>query len=134
MLIRHEGFKTKAYKCPSGKVTIGVGRNLEDMGLSDDEVLTLLANDVNRCISEAECALGWYKRLDPVRQDVIVSMLFQMGLSRFLKFHKTIVALKIGDYALASKEMLLSSWAAQTPARAKELSEMMRTGSYQKAP
>ena len=48
MLIRHEGLKLRAYLCPAGKITVGVGRNLEDAGISEKEALFLLDNDIEQ--------------------------------------------------------------------------------------
>jgi lysozyme len=52
MLIRQEGNRKFPYECTAGKLTIGVGRNLDDMGLTEDEVLYLLDNDIQRCDTE----------------------------------------------------------------------------------
>jgi len=60
-LTLHEGRKNKPYKCTSGKITIGVGRNLDDNGLSEDEIDYLLTNDVLRCEKELQQRLPWYE-------------------------------------------------------------------------
>lgn len=129
MLIRHEGMKLKPYTCPSGKLTIGVGRNLEDMGISKDEALTLLENDVARLALEL-WPFDWYNRLSPVRQEVILNMAFNVGVTRLLKFKKMISCLKAEDFTGAASEMLSSQWSAQVGKRATELAEMMRSDSY----
>ena len=51
-LIEEEGMKLKPYRCPAGKLTIGVGRNLEDKGLSNEEALFLLQNDIIEAVKE----------------------------------------------------------------------------------
>ena len=51
-IIKHEGLKLKPYICPAGKITIGVGRNIEDNGISEDEAMYLLNNDIKRCKTE----------------------------------------------------------------------------------
>ncbi len=33
-LVRHEGLKLKPYRCTAGKLTIGIGRNLDNCGIS----------------------------------------------------------------------------------------------------
>ena len=38
-LIEHEGLEQKVYRCTAGKLTIGVGRNLEDKGITEEEAL-----------------------------------------------------------------------------------------------
>ena len=46
MLIRHEGLKLKPYLCTAGKLTIGVGRNIQDRGITYQEAMMLLENDI----------------------------------------------------------------------------------------
>ena len=48
-LRRHEGVRTHAYMCSENKITVGVGRNLDEnggIGLSSDEIDYLLENDI----------------------------------------------------------------------------------------
>lgn len=140
LLIEQEGFRDKPYLDCCGKywrecvcavkgiLTIGVGRNLDELGLSADEANWLLQRDVVRINEEADSELAWFSKLDSVRQDAILSMLFNLGLTRFRGFKRMIAALEIGDYAAAAKEMLDSKWSKQVPERAKALSQMMLTG------
>jgi lysozyme len=130
LLLKHEGMRTKPYRDTVGKLTIGVGRNLDDVGISDEEALYLLENDIARAKQAADEELVWFEALDPVRQDVVLSMIFQLGLAGFRKFRRFKRAMDRNDYAMASKEMLESDWAKQVPKRAEELAEMMRTGRY----
>ncbi len=125
LIIKHEGFKTKPYVDTVGKITIGVGRNLEDVGLSRREVMMLLENDIYRCEKEAN-TFPWFKSLPLAKQDAIISMLFNMGLTRFMGFKKMIAALEAGDYHQAASEMLDSKWAQQVGHRAVELAVLMR--------
>lgn len=130
MLIRHEGVRLKPYRCSAGKLTIGVGRCLDSIGISELEAMLLLSNDINRVTKETIDALSWFKSINAIRQDVILSMIFNLGLTRFLGFRKMIEAVRLGNYELASQEMLTSKWAGQVGLRARELAEMMRTGHY----
>lgn len=129
MLIEHEGLRLKPYQCPAGKLTIGVGRNIEDNGISRDEAMLLLDNDIARCRRELS-SLPWFAGLGEVRQAVLIDMNFNLGLNRFMGFRKTLVAVAAGDYTLASKEMIDSTWAKQVGARADRLARMMRTGEW----
>ena len=54
MLKRHEGVRSKVYMCSAGYETIAVGRNISEsgLGLSDDEIDYLLANDIKRVREE----------------------------------------------------------------------------------
>jgi lysozyme len=128
-LIRQEGTELKPYRCTAAKLSIGHGRNLEDMGITEEEALYLLQNDIKRCRMEAS-KFPWFKTLDDVRQDVIVNMIFNLGIKRFTGFTKTIDALQKNNFELAAKEMLKSQWSKQVGHRSFELSQMMRLGKY----
>lgn len=129
-LKRHEGVSKWAYEDHLGYITVGVGRCLDPeigLGLSDKEIDYLLMNDIERCYKELEC-LSWFPDLDPVRQEALVNMVFNLGLTRFLQFKKTLAYLAEGKYPQAADEMLDSKWARQVKNRAIEISEMIRTG------
>ena len=125
----HEGYETKPYTDSVGKLSIGVGRNLDDIGLSDDEIQLLLDNDINRAMKGAE-KFSWWKDLDSVRQMVVLDMLFNLGLAGFCKFRKTISYIASEDYMKAAEEMKDSRWHEQVGPRALRLEEMMRTGDW----
>lgn len=129
-LERHEARKRKLYECTSGKLTIGVGRNIEDNGLRDSEIDLMLENDINEIYEELFSKWPQIKSLDDVRQNVLVNMAFNMGVPRLMGFNKMFNALALRDYSLAAKEMLDSRWAVQVGYRAMELSVQMRTGEY----
>ena len=129
MLQRHEGLRLKPYKCTAGKVSIGYGRNLDDMGISEVEAMVLLRHDIERCYDELS-VFSWFVDLDQVRQEALVDMLFNLGLPTFLEFKKTLKFVAEGKYSQAAEEMLRSKWADQVGDRAKELAYMMDTGCY----
>lgn len=126
-LIIDEGERLKMYKDSVDIWTIGVGRNIQERGISKDESRLMLSNDLNDSVRAAE-GFSWYEELTPIRKRVIVNMIFNMGLPRFKKFKKTIKYIKNWQYEHASIEMLDSVWAAQVGVRAKRLSKMMRNG------
>lgn len=130
LLIRHEGLRLKVYTDTVGKTTIGCGRNLTDIGISEMEALYLLSNDIRRVSKQAQDAFPWFKSISVTRQDVVLSMVFNLGLAGFSKFKMLIQAIAVQDYERAAKEMLASLWAKQVGNRAKELATMMRTGIY----
>ena len=130
-LVRHEGLRLKPYRDTRNKLTIGVGRNLEDVGITREEALLLLDNDIARVRREVERAFSWFSGLDPVRKDVVLNMVFNLGLSRFRRFRKTVAALRARDWEAAAEAMLDSLWARQVGRRARELAEMMRRGKYE---
>jgi lysozyme len=128
-LVRHEGLKLKPYRCTANKLTIGVGRNIEDNGITEDEALYLLNNDIKRCVKELENIFGkkvWYN-LSKIRQEVLINMLFNLGKSRFTKFKKMIKAINNEDYTEASIQMEDSRWYKQVGNRAKELVSSMKS-------
>ena len=127
-LIIHEGVRLKPYKCPAGKLTIGIGRNIEDNGISQEEAEYLLDNDIARVTKEITSRYQWFSELNPVRQAVIIDMVFNLGISRFSKFKNTIAYIEDADYTKAATEMLDSQWAKQVGNRAKTLARQMRTG------
>lgn len=124
----HEGERLKPYRCTAGKLTIGVGRNLDDRGITAEESAYLLANDIAREERELLRALPWVGQLDEVRQRVLLDMTFNMGLGGVLQFKNTLATIKAGDYAKAAAMMLDSKWATQVGQRAERLSQMMATG------
>ena len=127
ILRRDEGVRFKPYRDTVGKLTIGVGRNLDDKGLSPAEVEFMLDNDIAEVRSQA-AAFHWFANLNAARQAVVLSMLFNLGFAGFLKFQRTIAAIESGRYADAATYMLESKWAGQVGQRAVRLAEMMRTG------
>jgi lysozyme len=124
----HEGVEHKVYEDTEGIKTVGVGRNLEDRGLSDDEVDYLLSNDIDICVKELEQTFDWYDDLDDIRKRVLIDMMFNLGMPRLKKFVNMLKAIEAGAWRSAAVEMLDSKWAEQVGNRASRLSEMMETG------
>ena len=125
LLLRHEGLKLKPYKCTSNKLTIGVGRNLDDNGISKDEAMYMLNNDIHRCIKEVESAFPFFHNLPTARQDCLIDMCFNIGLTRLLGFKRMLKAIEDKDYVLAAMEMRDSKWYNQVTNRANELAYIM---------
>lgn len=124
----HEGERLKPYRCTAGKLTIGVGRNLEDRGISREESAMLLANDIANEERELLRALPWVAKLDEVRQRVLLDMSFNLGIVGLLGFKNTLATIQAGEYQRAAAMMLDSKWAGQVGARAERLARMMATG------
>ena len=123
----HEGVEHKPYKCTAGYLTIGVGRNIEERGLSDDEINLLLDNDIAIAEREVKKAFPWFDGLSEIRQRVVIDMIFNLGMPRFKQFQNTIAAIEAGNWDEAASQMLDSKWARQVGARATRLSQMMAT-------
>jgi lysozyme len=129
-LKRDESVERKPYRDSVGKLTIGVGRNLDDVGISNDEIEYLLANDITRTKIAVGVQLPWTSQLDPVRLAVIHNMWFNMG-AKLLGFVNTLRLIEDRKYQEASVEMLKSKWAAQVGERAVRLSHQMASGIWQ---
>lgn len=124
----HEGERLKPYRCTAGKLTIGVGRNLEDRGITAEESAYLLGNDISGFYAALLRELPWVAQLDDVRQRVLLDMAFNLGIAGLLGFRNTLATIKAGDYEKAGPMMLQSKWAEQVGKRAERLSTMMVTG------
>ena len=128
MIRRHEGLRLKPYRCPAGALTIGYGRNLDELGVSRMEAEYLLANDVSRARAELLAVLPEASGFGGARFDALTDMMYNLGSARFSHFRKMLEALRAGDFAWAAKEMLDSTWAHQVGGRAEELANLVREG------
>ncbi len=132
-LVRHEGLRLKPYRDTVGKVTIGVGRNLDDVGISEAEAHAMLDADIDRTERALRAALPWVDELDDARQGVLLNMAFNMGVGvpgsarGLLGFPYTLGLVQAGKYDEAAKAMLESKWARQVGKRATELAQIMAT-------
>ena len=150
-LIVHEGLRLQVYKDTLGIDTIGIGRNLEDRGISKEELdeldiptidhiyeygiteadaMALAENDVQIVEEELLRAHPCVDRLDSVRQLILVDMAFNMGVPRLCKFQKMWNAIHEEDFPNAAKEMLDSRWAVQVKSRAVKLANAMHNGEF----
>lgn len=157
-LVRDEALRTTTYRCPAGRLTIGVGRNLDDVGLTaeeakllgaparrgaaleglritEEQAIHLCRNDIARVVAALDSRLPWWRRLDDVRQRVLANMAFNLGVAGLMKFTHTLSLAEAGLYAEAARAMLASRWADQVgigteerPGRALRLAMMMRDG------
>lgn len=132
LLIRHEGLKLKPYVCSEGHLTIGVGRNLDQNGISAEEADYLLSNDIVRFHTECHSRFPWFCHLNVARKAVILSMAFNLGTDGVKGFSKMIEAIDARDWKRAADEMMNSKWRAQVGERARDLAFMMETGEFLK--
>ncbi|WP_208855193.1 glycoside hydrolase family protein [Marinobacter algicola] len=129
-LERHEGLRLKPYLDTVGKLTVGYGRNLEDVGISRDEADFMLDNDIDQVERQLN-TVDEYQGLDPIRQAVLANMAFNLGFRGLMGFKNMWAAIANQDWQSAAREMLSSKWAKQVGDRAVELAFIMRTGSAQ---
>lgn len=125
-LIKHEGLRLKPYHCTAGKLTIGVGRNLEDKGLSEEEVMILLEHDVFECAKDLVDIFPEFERYPENIQLVLADMRFQLGPNRFRGFKLMVRAVKNQNWPEMIKQMKDSVWYGQTPNRANNLIRMVK--------
>jgi len=150
-LIKHEGLKLQVYQDTLGIDTIGIGRNLEDRGITKQELdeldipsidhvyeygiteadaVYLATNDVQIVEEELVRAHPCVDRLDSVRQLIVMDMAFNLGVPRLCKFKKMWAAIHEEQYDVAAKEMLDSRWARQVKGRATKLANAMHNGEF----
>ena len=132
MIKRHEGVKSKVYLCSAGYETIGVGRNISEsgLGLSDDEIDYLLQNDIQRVKEELKETYFWFVALNEARQDAMIDICFNLGLTRLRGFVKALEAMSREQFDVAAEEFMDSKWAQQVGTRAIRVTEMIRGGEY----
>ena len=140
-----EGYEQFVYKCPAGFNTIGFGYNLDAnplhlssieinhyfrTGMPEIEAERLLILMINLCIKDLKNFFICWENICKARQDALINMAFNLGLTRFLKFKKFIAFIEAGDFSSASKEGLNSLWAKQLPNRSKRLMAVVKKGQY----
>jgi len=130
-LKRHEGIRLKPYKCTAGKLSIGIGRNLEDIGITEKEAEVLLLNDIEEAKKQLLHHMPWTKDLDEVRFSALLNFVFNVGIGTTLKFVNAMGQLKEGNYAMAAQELLDSRWAKQVGKRSEEIARQLETGEWQ---
>ena len=129
-LRRDEGVRNFPYTDTTGHITIGVGRNLTVVGISDPEIEVLLVDDVQSVIRILEARLPYFSALDPVRQGVLINMTFNLGFDGLEGFRGMLTAVARGDWEAAAAAMLESEWAKQVGDRATRLAQQMTTGEW----
>jgi len=133
MLKRHEGVRSHVYLCSAGYETLGVGRNISEsgLGLTEDEIDFLLINDITRVKQELTDAYFWFPALNEARQDAMIDICFNLGLTRLRGFVNALEAMSREQFDIAADEFMDSRWSQQVGNRAVEVTEMIRTGEYQ---
>ena len=130
-LVIDEGEVLLPYECQAGKLTIGIGHNLDDNGITRAESRYILENDLKKVYLELQTNFDWFEQLSIIRASVLINMCFNLGITRLLRFKKTLRYLKANNFEMTAKEMLDSKWAKQVGKRALRLSEQMRSNSWE---
>ena len=129
-LYTDEGCRSKPYRCSAGKLTIGVGRNLDDRGVRPDEITLMLTNDIAEAVADCRKLFRNFDRLAAVRQEVLANMMFNLGFTRLCAFKKLNAAIHASDWDEAADQMEQSRWAVQVGERAQRLVAAMREGGF----
>lgn len=119
-----EGFREKPYLDTLGVPTFGIGFTY----ITEEEADWILNKRLSEIETELRVKYRWYDNLNATRQDVMISMVYQLGFGGIAKFKKFIAAMERKDYDTAAVEMLDSLWARQTPNRAKRQADMIKNG------
>jgi lysozyme len=130
-LHRDEGLRLQLYTDSVGKITIGVGRNLSDVGISLEESDVLLANDIQKATVALEANFPWTMGLDDARKGALLNMTFNMGIDGLKEFRDFLAKMQAGNFSAAAGAMLDSLWARQVGKRAQRLSVQIQTGVWQ---
>ena len=118
------------YKCTAGKITIGVGRNLTDKGISEYEATIMLDSD----IADAETDLRrifTYEEFDTLsfnRKMALTDLSFNLGITSLLKFKRYIAAIKVKDWEEAALQLKDSNYYKQVTSRAEKNMDLIRKG------
>jgi len=129
----HEGFVPRVYKDSLGKRTIGYGHLCveseqwdDDKEYTKEELELVFDKDFDEALKNAESLIG-DRPVNFIAKQVLIEMVFQLGIGGVGKFKKMWSALDNEDYGEASFQMMDSLWAKQTPKRAEKLSHKMRS-------
>jgi lysozyme len=127
-LVIDEGLELKPYRCSADKLTIGVGRNIQEVGITKGEAMMLLANDIARVSGECQREFPWFAELTQLRKEAVINLVFNMGMATFKKFKKTIAFIEAGEYERAGTELLDSNYARQVGERSQRVANMLADG------
>jgi len=126
-LIDFEGLVLKAYVCPTGYISVGVGRNLETNGITEEEAMYLLNNDIADVIGKLDKHWIAWRKLPITAQYVCIDLVFNMGINSFMSFRMTRAHMEMGDFEKAGIELLNSKYAKQVGRRGIFNSEQLKS-------
>ena len=123
----HEGFVEHVYDDSLGIPTIGYGFAIKDLILEEDLCDEILLRKLRILGRSVMGKFPFFDSLPSDCKDVLMEMCYQLGVTGVSKFKKALKAMDDGDWEKAADEMLDSKWAKQTPGRAKEMSDIIRS-------
>ena len=128
IITRHEGLRLKPYRCSAGKLTIGIGHNLDDRGVSEAVADLMYQEDVSEAENDVRFILPDFHRFSDARQHALIDMRFQLGYGTFRRFKRMLAAISVEDWAEAARQVEDSSYFKQVPARAKWVRDCIKNG------
>lgn len=139
---KHEGRRKKPYKCPAGKLTIGVGHNIDanplpidikihlaEYGYIDNEMIDRLLNtDIRHAVADCQVIFPAYNTMSDNRRMALVDFVFQLGFTGARRFTRSVNAINAEKWDDAARYMGESLWARQCPSRSKEVCALIKKG------
>lgn len=135
LLVLNEGLRLKPYRCTAGRLTIGVGRNLDDRGITRQEAFCLLRND----LAQVELHLAaeypdFFPALQGARRAAIIDLAFNLGIApgpdKFGDFRRFLAAVRANDWAKAAQQLKGSKWYSQVGVRGPRICAMIESGAW----
>lgn len=120
LLEKDEGLQQYPYLL-NGILHIGYGFNLDEVGIYPEEAEFILENRIRMAEKELLRNNLDYPMLSENRQAILLSLCYNMGISRLLSFRKFFEAISYKDWPRAAMELLDSKAAQQNPARMEKL-------------
>lgn len=123
-----EGCELMPYKDTLNKLTIGIGRCLDERGITMDEAEFLLKTDISIVMTELNDSFPWWNNLSEKRQLIMCDLVFNLGMPKLKKFVKFLAAMEEEKWLNAHDELLDSNYADQVPNRAKRNAQTILKG------
>jgi lysozyme len=138
LITMQEGYRQFPYddatglsvQAPHGKITIGIGRNIQDKGIDITEADKMLEDDLNYLVPKLKAALPYFDNLGDVRQGVLVDIAFNLGFNGLMEFKNMLALIEQQKFHEASLELLNSKAANQLPRRYKDNATMLDAGEW----
>lgn len=123
----NEGFSSKPYKDQLGYLTIGYGHLilpneniLLKKQINKKELEEIFEKDFKKALSNFNNTFKPFN-LNEKESELLIEMIFQLGIKGCLKFKNLIKNIKKGNKHLVCFDMMDSLWYKQTPNRVKAL-------------
>ncbi len=123
-----EGCELMPYKDTVNKLTIGIGRCLDERGITMEEAEFLLKTDISIVMTELNDSFPWWSNLSEKRQLIMCDLVFNLGMPKLKKFVKFLAAMEKEQWLNAHDELLDSNYADQVPNRAKRNAQTILKG------